>query len=91
MAVFLLALLQILLIITLYFDYRTDALILSGTFALTNILFTIVSIWMGFSYYGYGILFSCLTSLVVGFVLFNYRLRSLIYYTFINQKIIVND
>ncbi|PIR18126.1 MAG: hypothetical protein COV46_01250 [Deltaproteobacteria bacterium CG11_big_fil_rev_8_21_14_0_20_49_13] len=91
LAVFLLALLQILLIITLYFDYRTDALILSGTFALTNILFTIVSIWMGFSYYGYGILFSCLTSLVVGFVLFNYRLRSLIYYTFINQKIIVND
>ena len=88
LATFLQALLHVLLIIMLYFDFRTDALIMSASFAVSNILLTLLSIHMGFSYYGYGYFGACLTALTVGFALFNYRLRSLNYYTFVGQKIV---
>lgn len=88
LATFLQALLQTLLIIMLYFDFRMDALIMSALFALTNYIFTKISINLGISYYGYGYFASCLVSLMTGFVIFNYRIRHLLYYTFVSQKII---
>jgi polysaccharide biosynthesis protein PelG len=90
LATFLQALLQTLLIITLYFDFRTDALIMSIVFAVTNIVFARLSIYMGFSWYGYGYFGSCLVSLLVGFSIFNYRIKHLLFYTFVTQKIIMH-
>lgn len=87
-ATFLQALLQTLLIIMLYFDFRVDALVMSILFATTNYIFTRISIDLGFSYYGYGYFSSCLVSLVTGILIFNYRMKHLLYYTFVSQKII---
>jgi len=91
LATFLLGLSMILLLLLLYFDFRRDALIMSATFAVSNIILSILSIQVGgFSYYGYGYFGACLISLTIGFALFNYRMRYLLYYTFVGQKIIVN-
>jgi len=89
-ATFLQALLQILLIIMLYFDFRKDALLMATLFMAGNIVFTKISIMMGFTFYGYGYLLSNLLSLTVGFFIFNYRMQHLLYYTFVNQKVIMN-
>jgi uncharacterized membrane protein len=91
LATFLQALLHVLLIVLLYFDFRTDALIMSASFAVSNIVLSLLSIRLGFTYYGYGYFGACLTALTVGFVIFNYRLRSLLYYTFVGQKIAVRS
>lgn len=88
LATFLQALLLALLIIILYFDFRSDALIVSIVFALSNLLLTLLSIRMGFSWYGYGYFGSCLISLVIGYLFLVYRLKYLLYYTFVSQKII---
>lgn len=90
LATFLQALLHTLLIITLYFDFRSDALILSFVFAASNIIFTRMSILLGFKFYGFGYFAGCLLSLIVGTAIFNYRLKHLLYYTFMGQKIIVH-
>jgi uncharacterized membrane protein len=91
LSTFILALLQSLLILMLYFDYRMDALVMSSLFAATNIVFTLISIRLGFSYYGFGFFASCFVSLIAGFILFNYRLRKLLFHTFVSQKIVVRE
>ena len=78
LATFLQALLHVLLIVLLYFDFRTDALIMSAAFAISNIVLSILSIKLGFTYYGYGYFGACLIALTVGFALFNERLRGLL-------------
>jgi uncharacterized membrane protein len=90
LATFLQALLHTLLIITLYFDFRMDALVLSLVFAASNIIFSRLSIVWGFNFYGYGYFASCLLSLIVGLVIFNYRMKHLLYHTFVGQKIVVH-
>lgn len=90
-ATFMQALLQTLLIMMLYFDFRTDALLMSMLFAVSNTLFSMKSIEMGFSYYGYGYFLSCFVTLFFGFLLFNYRLKNLLFYTFTSQKIIIHE
>jgi len=87
----LLDMLQTLLIIILYFDFRADALAMTAIFAITNILFSKYSIDAGLSWYGYGYFFSCLVALTFGFLLFNYRMKHLLNYTFVSQKIIVHS
>lgn len=91
LATFLQALLLALLIVILYFDFRADALILAAVFASTNALFSLLSIKMGFVWYGYGYFLSCLISLILGYALLNHRITHLLYYTFVAQKIVVSD
>jgi uncharacterized membrane protein len=91
LSTFLLSLMLALLILMLYFDYRLDALFMSACFAVTNTAFSLISIKLGFSYYGFGYFFSTLVSLIVGFLLFNYRLYSLHYYTFVRQRVVVHE
>jgi len=90
LATFLQAILQILLILTLYFDFRRDALILSIVFAVSNIVLTRLSIVLGFSWYGFGYFGACLISVILALVLFNYRVKNVIFYTFVDQKIITH-
>ncbi|MFH1653651.1 MAG: exopolysaccharide Pel transporter PelG [Pseudomonadota bacterium] len=90
LATFLQSLLLPLLLMMLYFDFRLDALIMSAIFAITNIVLSRLSIELGYSYYGYGYLGSCFLALLTGFILFNYRLKHLLFYTFVSQRIIVH-
>ncbi len=90
LATFLQALLLPLLLLMVYFDFRLDAMLMSLTFFIANLVFSILSIKWGPSYYGYGYLIGCAFALFVGFILFNYRLKNLLYYTFVNQRIIMH-
>lgn len=90
-ATFLQILLLTLLIMMLYFDFRTDALLIALLFAASNLLFSLASVKAGFSWYGYGYFGSCLLALMAGYVLFSYRIKRLLYYTFVSQRIIVQQ
>lgn len=91
LATFLQSLLQTLLIMMLYFDYRIDALFMAALFAVSNTIFSIWSVEGGISYFGYGYFGACLISLTAGFLLFNYRMKHLLYYTFVSQRIIAHS
>ena len=91
LAAFLQVLLLTLLIVMLYFDFRLDALATSILFAGGNVLLSLLSVRAGFSWYGYGYFGSCLVALVAGYVLFHYRMKHLLFHTFVSQRIIVHS
>ena len=65
-----------------YFDYRLDALYLCLLFALSNILFTLLSQVMGPIFYGYGFAGAVVLSTLVGMYILSRRLDKLMYETF---------
>ncbi len=65
-----------------YFDYRKDALYLCLLFAISNIIFTLLSQYMGPLYYGYGFAVSVVLTTFVGIFMVSKRLNQLIYETF---------
>jgi uncharacterized membrane protein len=65
-----------------YFDYRLDALYLCLLFALSNIVFTLLSQYMGPIYYGYGFAGAVALSTLVGMYMLSRRLNKLMYETF---------
>lgn len=85
---FLHVLLLFLTILVLYFDFRNLCMGIALLFLSTNALFSYISILLGFPYYGYGYLLSCLISLLVGFILFARKIDSLEYLTFMQQPVI---
>ncbi|MBF0431179.1 MAG: exopolysaccharide Pel transporter PelG [Fibrobacteria bacterium] len=84
---FLHVLVLILSIIVLYFDFRNLCLGITLTFFLTNMVFTWITVQLGYAFYGYGYMFSCLVTLVVGFILFANKLKDLEYITFMKQPV----
>lgn len=65
-----------------YFDYRKDALYLCLLFAVSNILFTLLSQYLGPAFYGYGFALSVALTTLAGMVTVSKRLDQLIYETF---------
>lgn len=76
--VLLLAVLNILF----YFDYRKDALYLCLLCVTSNIVFTLLSQYLGPAFYGYGFAFSIVTTTLVGMIIVSKRLNGLVYETF---------
>ncbi len=87
---FLHVLLMLLNIFVLYFDFRNLSLEIAILFFLTNTLFTWLSIQLGFQFYGYGYMVSCLLVLIIGFFRFLHKLKDLEYLTFMQQPIVSN-
>lgn len=75
-------------IILLYYDLRKDTLVITGLFAFLNIIFTLISKFMGEAYYGTGYLATCLIVFIVGFIYLQKRLGQLEYLTFTGQPIL---
>lgn len=73
-------------IVLQYFDFRRVVLLLYLFFLATNIGFTILSINMGFAFYGFGYLVSCILSFFVTYIVAHYYLRRLPYETFISHN-----
>ena len=65
-----------------YFDYRLDALYLCLLFALSNIIFTALTQYMGPAFYGYGFAGAVVLSTLVGMNVLARRLDKLMYETF---------
>ncbi len=76
--VLLLAVLNILF----YFDYRKDALYLCLLCLTSNIVFTLLSQYLGPAFYGYGFALSVVLTTLVGMAIVSKRLNGLVYETF---------
>lgn len=65
-----------------YFDYRRDALYLCLLCLVTNVVFTVLSQYLGPAFYGYGFALSVVLTTLVGMVVVSKRLSRLVYQTF---------
>lgn len=74
------------LIVLSYFDHRKATLVVQSVFLLSNVVFTLISLRLGYPYYGYGyFLSSLLTFVVAAFITMKY-VDHLIYHTFITRN-----
>lgn len=69
-----------------YFDYRLVALNLCLLFALSNIAFTTLTLYLGPAFYGYGFAAAVILTTLVGFILISHRLDRLPYETFMLRQ-----
>ncbi len=86
-AVFLQMLLLTLMIFMMYFDIKPQLALVTLVFVSSNIFFTMLSLKLGYVFYGYGYLFSCLLSVVFSYILLNKHVNLLEYRTFSGQPV----
>jgi uncharacterized membrane protein len=69
-----------------YFDFRLPTLAVSGVFLCTNALFTLVTLKLGFPYYGYGYFLGALCTFLLTYVLTTHYLKELPFQTFVGNN-----
>lgn len=79
------------MLIQLYFEDRKGAVIVSFIFLTTNILFTLLSIKLGETYYGIGFFISAFISVVIALKRLQYFIKNINYYTFCSQPIVYKE
>jgi polysaccharide biosynthesis protein PelG len=70
-----------------YFDNQQNMLRITATMFITNVVFTIISLKLGFSYYGMGFCLSMIVSFLVGGILLVRFLNKLTYHIFITNVV----
>jgi len=75
------------IIILSYFDHRTGALSIAITFLVSNVVFTLITLQLGFAYYGYGYFCSTVLTFIVASVVAERYIRNLTYHTFVTRNI----
>lgn len=78
-------------LINLYFENRKGALLITTIFLLTNIPFTLISLWLGENYYGLGYLLSSFISLCISIFSSFKFLNKIDYITFCSQPVIYKE
>ncbi len=73
-------------VVLAYFDLRRAMLSVYCVLLATNVVFTLVTLDLGFAYYGYGYFFSALVSFVVVAVMVGYYVSQLPYLTFVRNN-----
>jgi polysaccharide biosynthesis protein PelG len=73
--------------ILLYLDLRGSVLIISLLFLVLNFSFTMVTVQLGYAYYGYGFLYASVICLIVAMLLMRNRFEHLEYLTFTRQPL----
>ena len=72
----------VIITILLYFDYKKGALISSLSLFITNAVFTFISIKLGQSYYGSGLLVAGIVSICIAFDILKKFIGDIDYYVF---------
>jgi polysaccharide biosynthesis protein PelG len=85
LAAFLHALLLLLSICMLYFEFRLETLGITVLFCLLNALGTYYTIGLGVAFYGYGYFAACFLTLLLGLFVMDYKFKNLEYITFVMQ------
>ncbi|MBC8061242.1 MAG: exopolysaccharide Pel transporter PelG [Clostridiaceae bacterium] len=80
-----------LLIILLYFDNKKNAMHIAITFFSLNLIFTLISLFLGESFYGYGFFAAAIISMVFAYFKLSYFLEEIDYYTFASQPIFIKN
>jgi polysaccharide biosynthesis protein PelG len=70
-----------------YFDSQDNMFKLTGMMLISNIIMTLISLYLGFPFYGYGFCFSMILSFFVGSLLFVNFLNNLTYHIFITNTV----
>jgi uncharacterized membrane protein len=78
-----------LMILLSYFDHRKAILYINLAFLLMNIIFTIISAQMGFTYYGFGYFVASLITFVISAITLARYVIKLPYHTFITRNLSV--
>lgn len=76
-------------IILSYFDCRKQVMWIYAAFLVMNVVFTAITIQLGYAYYGYGYFFSALVSFVLSVIVMFAHLRHLLYHAFITNNLSV--
>ncbi len=76
----------LIIIVLYYFDCRKQTLIIQLLFLITNAVFTYISLYLGFSFYGYGYFISTLVTFLVALPILINHIEKLPFHTFINQN-----
>ncbi len=76
------------IILLSYFDNRRDVLIINAVFFFTNMIFTLITLQIGFPAYGSGFTLSTVVSFFVAAVIAERYMRRLPYHTFITRNIV---
>jgi len=84
---FLQALMSLTVTILFYFDLRRRAFCVVLCYCVLNACFSQLSLWLGFSFYGFGYTYACFFSLMLGFYLLVKTMQDLEYITFARQPI----
>lgn len=87
-AVFLQMLLLSVMIFMMYFDIRKKLVLVAAVFLGANIVFTVLTLKMGYNFYGYGYLMACLAALILGYYILNKYINELEYQTFVSQPLV---
>jgi uncharacterized membrane protein len=75
-----------LLVLFSYFDNRKANLQIQFIFLTTNALFTLLSIFAGFRYYGFGYFLACFITFIIAAIMARGYLKQLPYHTFITTN-----
>lgn len=75
------------MVLLTYFDYRRGMMALQFLFFTTNCIFTLVSLWGGIAFYGYGFFLSSLVTFLASAVTLELYIRHLPYHTFVSMNI----
>jgi polysaccharide biosynthesis protein PelG len=75
-----------LLILLAYFDMRRVALALAGLFLASNTLLALVTLKLGYAFYGYGYFLSALIAFAAAFLMADHFIRRLPYHAFIRNN-----
>jgi len=88
LSAFMLIFFQLMVIIMFYFEFRKEALFLTLLFLATNIIATLITLYLGFSSFGYGFFAAGFVSLFCGYFILDHKLDNLEYLTFSSQPIL---
>ncbi|SDK82206.1 Uncharacterized membrane protein [Maridesulfovibrio ferrireducens] len=80
--------LSVAVIILFYFDLRKEVLLITLIFLFSNAGLTLLSMKLGFTFYGYGYCYSCFISLLCAYYFVSKSVTDLEYITFAGQPII---
>ncbi len=81
------SIMYIIIVILLYFDSRVNAMKTSIVFCILNFLLTIITLFLGEKFYGFGFFIAAIISLVYSYRKLNSFLKEIDYYTFASQPI----
>jgi uncharacterized membrane protein len=81
----------IVILLLLYFDDRKDALYITSLFMVTNLVFTVLTLLLGESTFGFGFFLSTMLSLCLGLARLLSYLKAINYHTFCTQPIFLKN
>jgi len=83
--------LLVIILVLLYFEDRRGALFISATFLISNVVFTLGSLYMGERVYGFGFFAAAFFSLIAALIELRAFLKNINYHTFCGQPVIQKE